>query len=279
MINISGGERDNTGQASSFLADAIAECERQGTVVVAAAGNDGSESPYVPASCETVLVAGGMDARGRLMPFTNWGPLYSRHGLLAPAQDLVGARVGGGVATGTGTSYAAAVVSGVAALLISWQRAIGGGLAPAVLRRALLGEDLADPTAPFDEGSRQQPYRLSINAARARLSKGGQLMGHSIVGSGRTAVPADRIRSPPAHPPGRRLGRGGTRRLFRRYGSRSRGGGSRQHGPVVEPPVSALPSLPPILPSRPPILPRRNVQSARTAPRRPRIRRPSLSTR
>lgn len=202
VINISGGERDNTGQASSFLADAIAECERQGTVVVAAAGNDGSESPYVPASCETVLAAGGMDARGRLMPFTNWGPLYSRHGLLAPAQDLVGARVGGGVATGTGTSYAAAVVSGVAALLISWQRAIGGGLAPAVLRRALLGEDSADPTAPFDEGSRQQPYRLSINAARARLSKGGQLMGHSIVGSGRTAVPADRIGHPQRTRPG-----------------------------------------------------------------------------
>jgi subtilisin family serine protease len=80
VINISGGERDNTGQASSFLADAIAECERQGTVVVAAAGNDGSDSPYVPASCETVLAAGGMDARGRLMRFTNWGPQYSRHG-------------------------------------------------------------------------------------------------------------------------------------------------------------------------------------------------------
>lgn len=111
-INIpAGAERDNTGQASSFLADAIAECERQGTVVVAAAGNDGSESPHTfqrsakPSSSPAEWMPAGDLCRSRT------GTLNTAVTGCWLRPDPVGARVGGGVATGTGTSYAAAVVS------------------------------------------------------------------------------------------------------------------------------------------------------------------------
>jgi hypothetical protein len=52
------------------LADAIAECERQGTVVVAAAGNDGSEShtfqrPAKPSSPPAEWMPAGDSCRSR----------------------------------------------------------------------------------------------------------------------------------------------------------------------------------------------------------------------
>ena len=61
---------------------------------------------------------------------SNWGRVYRSGGLLAPGAGLVGAQAGGGTLVVSGTSFAAALVSGAAGLLLSlalkWGRHIDG---------------------------------------------------------------------------------------------------------------------------------------------------------
>ena len=119
VINISGGQGASSGTAHPLLADAINRCIRRGILVVAAAGNDGCECVHIPAAVAGVLAVGAMDARGDPLDMSNWGRSYRSRGLLAPGAGLLGARAGGGTLTVSGTSFAAAVVSGAAALLMS----------------------------------------------------------------------------------------------------------------------------------------------------------------
>jgi cyanobactin maturation PatA/PatG family protease len=67
----------------------------------------------------SVLAVGALDADGRPLEASNWGAPYRENGLLAPGQDLSVALPGEGVSTSSGTSFATAVVSGVAGLLLS----------------------------------------------------------------------------------------------------------------------------------------------------------------
>jgi subtilisin family serine protease len=56
---------------------------------------------------------------------SNWGEAYRSTGLLVPGANLQAAVPGGGVAAVSGTSFAAAVVSGVAGLLLSLAKVQG----------------------------------------------------------------------------------------------------------------------------------------------------------
>lgn len=90
----------------------------RGTVVVAAAGNDGSSGvkEYPAAEGEhNLLAVGASNAAGRLASFSNNG---SWVGLAAPG-DLVTSAVPGGWGTWSGTSMAAPLAAGTAALLWS----------------------------------------------------------------------------------------------------------------------------------------------------------------
>jgi len=66
------------------------------------------------------------------------GEVYQTQGILAPGTEILGAQVGGGTVLGTGTSYATAVVSGVAALLLSLQLKYGQEPNPQLIRKILL---------------------------------------------------------------------------------------------------------------------------------------------
>ena len=96
-----------------------------GAVVVAAAGNDasGSEKQY-PAAEGTygLLSVGASNAKGRLAGFSNFGPWID---LAAPGEGITSA-VPGGYGTWSGTSMAAPLAAGTAALL----RAMDLRLAP-----------------------------------------------------------------------------------------------------------------------------------------------------
>ena len=94
-------------------------CANHGVLVVAAAGNDGCPCLHVPAAMPSVLVVGAMDGRGEPLDSSNWGEAYRTHGVLAPGEQIEGAAPGGGTAASNGTSFATALVSGVAALLMS----------------------------------------------------------------------------------------------------------------------------------------------------------------
>ena len=165
IINISGGQLDPSGQAEQPLAEAVRQCAESGVLVVAAAGNDGCACLHIPAAIPSVLVVGAMDERGEPLEYSNWGEPYRARGVLATAENVVGAVPGGGVASASGTSFAVPLVSGLAALLLSTQLKRGVPLDVSEVRRAIL-----ETAIGCDEQSTADCSRLlagRLNAAGA----------------------------------------------------------------------------------------------------------------
>lgn len=171
LINISGGQPEPSGQPHPLLKQAVRECEASETVIVAAAGNDACDCLHVPAAISSVVVAGAVDLQGHMLALTNWGQAYSGHGVLAPGKDILGARDGGGIAPGTGTSFAAAIVTGVAALLLSLQLKKGSRPSPHAVRNAILGGAMQTDREQAENATHRQPNRLNIIRARVLLSE------------------------------------------------------------------------------------------------------------
>ncbi len=138
VINISGGQLTDFGEAEGWLENAVRLCQEKNILIVAAAGNDGCDCLHVPAALPNVLAVGAMDARGHPLDFSNWGPTYQQQGILAAGHDILGAKPGGGTEQLNGTSFAAPIVAGVAALLLSEQVRRGEDPDPQKIRQLLL---------------------------------------------------------------------------------------------------------------------------------------------
>ena len=119
IINISGGELSASGKPDVILSNTIQQCIKKGILVVSAVGNDGCECLHVPAADESVLAIGAMDEFNRPLNFSNWGKAYKNNGILFPGKDILAAVPGNGTRAKTGTSFAAAIASGISALLLS----------------------------------------------------------------------------------------------------------------------------------------------------------------
>ncbi|MEV6983949.1 S8 family peptidase [Sphaerisporangium sp. NPDC051017] len=106
-VSLGGPKSAATNAAATALADA-------GIFVSVAAGNSGDDAcDSSPAGAPRVLAVGASAINDTLSVFTNVGPCV---GLYAPGTDIVSARLGGGSAQGSGTSFAAPYVTGVGAL-------------------------------------------------------------------------------------------------------------------------------------------------------------------
>ncbi len=138
VINISGGALTDMGEAEDWLIRAVEMCNERNILLVAAAGNDGCECLQVPAALPAVLAVGAVDARGHPLDFSNWGETYQSQGILAPGENILGAKPGGGTVQLSGTSFAAPIVAGVAALLLSLQVQRGETPNPHAVREAIL---------------------------------------------------------------------------------------------------------------------------------------------
>jgi type VII secretion-associated serine protease mycosin len=113
VINLSLGGPE----PSSVLADAVAYAIGKGRVVVAAAGNSGIEERSYPAALPGVVSVGATDAAGRLADFSTQGDWVT---LAAPGFDVLSTQptwTGEAYGWFDGTSAAAPVVAGVAALV------------------------------------------------------------------------------------------------------------------------------------------------------------------
>jgi subtilisin family serine protease len=100
----------------------IRSASEAGILFIAASGstaNDNDATPHFPASynSENVVSVAALDKSGALARFSNYGA-KSVH-LAAPGQDILTTALGNDYEMRSGTSPAAAVVSGVAALALA----------------------------------------------------------------------------------------------------------------------------------------------------------------
>lgn len=164
VINISAGQLVQGNQASPDLIAAVKECDARGVLVVSAAGNDGCDCLHMPAALPSVLVVGSTNARGEPSQFSNFARSYIAHGVAAPGEDIAGATPGdAGYGEKSGTSSAAPVVTGLAALLMSiWlARGPGGeasGIDASVRRR--VRDAIVNSVKPCDLADRSLCRRL-----------------------------------------------------------------------------------------------------------------------
>ncbi len=167
VINISSGQQTVTGRADRILADAVRACERAGKLIVAAAGNDGCRCVQVPGSLDSVLAVGACDLAGNPLPFSNFGDAYLENGILAPGENIAGASPVRQVSLRSGTSFAAPIVTGVVALLLSCLRQAGREADPQAVRAALI--ESAIPCSTDGTAARCLAGRLDIPAVVAAL--------------------------------------------------------------------------------------------------------------
>jgi hypothetical protein len=140
------------GPSDPLLAQVLAAAHQKGEILVAAAGNEGpNAAPLYPAADPNVIAVTATDPRDRLFANANRGA-YIR--VAAPGTDILVAAPFGNYQFSSGTSMAAAEVSGVIALMLS----LKPDLDPDTVRAVLVetGHQLAASTA---EGA--GPTRLS----------------------------------------------------------------------------------------------------------------------
>lgn len=111
VINLSLGSTYD----SRVIAEAVAEAAEAGVVVVAAAGNGGTNRPIeFPAANTGVIAVAATDQNDLKTSFSNYGEQID---LAAPGADILSALPGGDVGTWSGTSMAAPFVAATAALV------------------------------------------------------------------------------------------------------------------------------------------------------------------
>lgn len=172
VINISGGQLSQRGEADPMLVKAVRLCNDNGVLIVAAAGNDACQCLHVPAALPSVLAVGAMNALGLPFDFSNWGETYQTQGILAPGENILGAMPGGGTAPKSGTSFATPIVSGIVALLMSIQLQRGEKPDSHAIRDAILQSALPCNSASASDCRRFLVGSLNIPGAYALITKG-----------------------------------------------------------------------------------------------------------
>lgn len=151
----------------SLVARLIAKGDEAGVIYVAAAGNAGPKAPPAyPAAHPAVIAVTAIDEQRRLYAHANVGDYIA---LAAPGVDVMAPAAGNAYDLETGTSFAAAHVSAVAALVLSTSPAIGRQRLLARLKST--AADLGPPGADPEFGSG------CVNALRAVTEQSIQAVG------------------------------------------------------------------------------------------------------
>ena len=175
---------------SSTLTSAIKEAyDKYGMVIVAASGNDGEKGVTFPARLSQTLAVGSSgiptDPNAR-SPFSNWGPEVE---VVAPglnivstvARDLCGAwtcQYNQPYAIASGTSFAAPMVTALAALVISHQPY----LTPEAVRQIIVGSaaPLPDGDAPRWDGAGRIRMRQALTSTKRFYILGAPGIAHPV---------------------------------------------------------------------------------------------------
>lgn len=144
IINCSFG-KDFSGERW-MVDEAIRYAEKHGVLIVHGSGNDGQDNDhsdnypnpkcqdFFPKAANWIETGASTKESGKNLPagFSNYGK--TTVDLLAPGEDIMALDPGNGYSPSSGTSLAAPVVTGVAALLLSYYP----GLTPAEVRKILM---------------------------------------------------------------------------------------------------------------------------------------------
>jgi serine protease AprX len=172
VLNLSLGTRGDADYRRDFLAWAAEQLWKDGIAVVASAGNDGAGTHVLdmPAADPYVIAVGASDTKATPDPADDRVADFSSRSavrgpdVVAPGTGVVslrvpgstldeefpGARVGDAFFRGSGTSQAAAVVSGIAARLLAQRPRMTPDQLKALLRAGAV--DLPDPAAADGAG-------------------------------------------------------------------------------------------------------------------------------
>ncbi|HEY3083114.1 MAG TPA: S8 family serine peptidase [Chloroflexota bacterium] len=172
VINLSVG---GPGQ-SDVLDAAVERAYRAGVIVIAAAGNAGTDVPYYPAASPFALAVGATDAEDRLAWFSNRGDYIA---VVAPGVSILSTyprelsdwNLQPGYQYKSGTSMASPQVAGLAALILSQHPTYGPGRVGGIIRATaekIYSCPLGVTNCPYDLDGRNQWYGSGrINAAAA----------------------------------------------------------------------------------------------------------------
>lgn len=157
------------GPADPAIHRALEAAHKKGIVLIAAVGNAGVKSPPLyPAADPNVIAVSATDPEDRLFEQSNRG----RHvAVAAPGAQILVAAPGGGYDVSSGTSYSAAEISGIVALMIQRK----GDLTPAQVRNILraTAKDLGPkgPDTMFGAGLADAYSALTAEIAPAATSR------------------------------------------------------------------------------------------------------------
>jgi len=173
VVNISAGQLVAVPEIGQHLENALRLCVEKRVLVVAAAGNDGCDCIHVPAAVPSVLAVGAMDDLGRPLPASNWGRSYRSNGVLAPGASLATTSVGGLPVRRSGTSFAAAVVTSLAARMLCLSRSQGYNLDAITIRDIILKSCVTCDESIENGCAVALAGRLDVRAAQRMLHEVG----------------------------------------------------------------------------------------------------------
>ena len=151
------------GPKDPVIEKGIAATAARGILMVAAAGNAGAKSPPLyPAANPNVVAVSGTDAQDRLFAASNRG---SHIALAAPGADILLPAPDDKYQITSGTSFAAAYVSGVAALMLERNPALKPGDIRSLL--AQTARDLGAPGRDDQFGAGEADAFAAVTAAAA----------------------------------------------------------------------------------------------------------------
>lgn len=119
LLNLSVGLIQSSASGQQELREALTYAQERGALLITAAGNQGSIGGSLLTRHPSTLPVVACDLQGRPLDYSNLGASTGRRGISAPGSALPGVGLSGSPFLLSGTSAAAPLVTGTAALLWS----------------------------------------------------------------------------------------------------------------------------------------------------------------